>query len=264
MNLYIDIGGTYIRYKIDSFEIKKCKQRNFIMLIEELLKKSPKIKKIFISFAGQVNNGVISSAPNINIENLNIKEYFKNYEVYIENDLNCAVLAESDFYKERDIVALYIGTGIGSGIISNGNLIKGVNNFAGEIGHIPFKKAPFKCGCGKDNCIELYSSGKALEKWEKYKNIEKIKKLNNAPIDVIDNFLEGVMVAVSNLITIFNPKIVVLGGGVVENNQFILDYVNQNIFKYAFNPSLNDIKIVKSKLKEAPLIGSGLLDKISL
>jgi glucokinase len=257
------MGGSYIRYKIEDSKIKKIKERNIIMLIERLLNKNPEIKKIFISFAGQVNNGVILSAPNINIKNFNIKEYFKNQEVYIENDLNCAVLAESEFHNEKDILALYLGTGIGSGIISNGNLIKGVNNLAGEIGHIPFKKAPFKCGCGKDNCIELFSSGSALEKWAKYKKIENIKKLSSAPKEIIDNFLEGIMIAVANLITLFNPKIVVLGGGVVENNEFILDYVNQNISKYAFNPSLNELKIVKSKLKEAPLIGSGLLDKIS-
>ncbi len=91
-------------------------------------------------------------------------------EFRIENDLNSAVLAERLYWKSDNIIAIYIGTGIGAGIISNGILIKGNLGFAGEIGHIPFKKAPFNCGCGKDNCIELFCSGGAILKWADYLN----------------------------------------------------------------------------------------------
>jgi predicted NBD/HSP70 family sugar kinase len=258
MNLYIDMGGTYLRYEIDN-QLFIEKENNIIILLKKLIQKYH-IKKVFISFAGHTQNNIIYSAPNIEIKNLDLKEYFPNIEFIIENDLNCAVLAESNYFNEKNIVAFYIGTGAGSGAIIDGYLIKGINNSALEIGHIPFKKAPFLCGCGKDNCIENFCSGSAIKKWANYLK-QDFKTFLDAPQEVKDNFLEALMFATATLITLFNPKILVLGGGVIENNQFLVKYINENIKKYAFNPNLEDILIIKTKLKNAPLHGCKLLNK---
>ncbi len=257
MNLYIDRGATYIRYQIENGNIITIKESDIISLIRELTAKY-NIKRAYISFAGEVRDNIIISAPNIDIKRLDLSSYFPNIQFKIDNDLNCAILAEAKYWSSRDIVALYIGTGIGAGAISRGNIVRGFSNSAGEIGHIPFKKAPFSCGCGKDNCIELFTSGSAIKKWADYLN-QDFKRLEDMPKEIYSNFLEGVLYASATLITLFNPKILVLGGGVIEKNSFLINYIKQNIDRYAYNPNLKGLKIVQTKLKDAPLEGAKFL-----
>ncbi len=257
MNLYIDRGATNIRYQIEDSSIVTIKESNIISLIRELTTQY-NIKRVYISFAGEVRDNIIISAPNIDIEKLDLSSYFPNIQFKIDNDLNCAILAEAKYWNSRDIVALYIGTGIGAGAISSGNIVRGFSNLAGEIGHIPFKKAPFSCGCGKYNCIELFASGSAVKKWSEYLNKD-FKRLEDMPKEIYNNFLEGVLYASATLITLFNPQILVLGGGVIEKNSFLIDYIVENIDRYAYNPNLKDLKIVQTKLKDAPLEGAKLL-----
>jgi len=90
---------------------------------------------------------------------------------------------------------------------------------------------------------------------------QKFDTFSKAPQNIKDSFLEALMFASATLITLFNPKILVLGGGVIENNQFLVEYINNNIKKYAFNPNLEDILITETKLKNAPLQGCKLLNK---
>ncbi len=266
MRLIIDIGGTYIRALIEEINFYEKLLTKDIELSEyiSLKLKRYKIDEVLISFAGQVYNGKILSSPNINVKIKDIKSYIESkfdVKLKIENDLNCAALAESKEHGDS-LVALYVGTGIGSGIIENGKLIRGFRNLAGEIGHIPYKKAPFKCGCGKDNCIELYASGSGLKKWiEYYKldldvNLELIKKEAK---NIYDEFERALLFASATMITLFNPKVLVLGGGVIKNNPYLVDIIKKNIKFYALNISLKDIKIVKSNLKDASLKGAKLL-----
>ena len=257
MNLYIDRGATYIRYQIENGNIITIEESDIVSLIRELTVKY-NIKRAYISFAGEVRDNIIISAPNIDIERLDLSSYFPDIQFKIDNDLNCAVLAEAKYWSSRDIVALYIGTGIGAGAISGGDIVRGFSNLAGEIGHIPFKKAPFSCGCGKDNCIELFTSGSAIKKWANYLN-QDFKRLEDMPQEIYSEFLEGVLYASATLITLFNPQILVLGGGVIEKNSFLVEYIKQNIDRYAYNPNLKDLKIVQTKLKDAPLKGAKFL-----
>jgi glucokinase len=255
MNLYIDMGGTYLRYQIENQKIITLKERNIISFIKKILKSNPKINRVGISFAGMVRDNIILSAPNIDIKNLDLNNFFKNIEFKIDNDLNLAVLAESRYWKSKNIIALYIGTGIGAGIVSNGEIIRGALNSAGEIGHIPFQKAPFECGCGKDNCLELFCSGSAIKKWATYLN-QNFSKLDELPKEIYNNFIEALLYGTSILITLFNPEILVLGGGVVENNPFLIKYIKKNILKYALNTNIKKLKIIQTQLENAPLLGT--------
>jgi len=251
MNLAVDIGGTFLRY--DLGEIKKVKIKNIDIeeFLKELIKKY-NVKKIAISFAGQVNKGEILSSPNakkFNPKNLGIP-------YILENDLNCAALAESNYFKSKFLVALYSGTGLGSGIIENG-IVRGYKNLAGEIGHIPYKKAPFKCGCGKDNCIELFASGSGIKKWAKFLGCS--SDLKTTCEEIKKNYKEALLTAVGVALTLFNPEILVLGGGVIKNNPYLLDVVKENIKNYA--PFFSVSKIVLSEIEDAPLKGTKLLLK---
>ena len=122
MKLFIDVGGTNLRSELHtSSEIISQKvssqERELVKYIEHLLVLYPLISFIGISFAGQIFEGEILSAPNLHVSEPKIKEYFEsryNLRLEIENDLKCAVVAEAEFIKSDSIVALYVGTGIGS------------------------------------------------------------------------------------------------------------------------------------------------------
>jgi len=279
MNLAIDIGGTYMRARLYSnnkeIDLKKKETHNttLISYIEEILKTHTDIKTIGISFAGQVKDGFIVDSPNIEVDKRDIKKYFEakhDVKLYIQNDLTCAVMAEAKNLKCKNISALYIGTGLGLGVMDGGKIIKGSSNFACEIGHIPYKKAPFKCGCKRDNCLELFSCGQALIKWAEYLNLKcepTLQALQNSKQKeakkLLGEFEKALFYAIGTTITLFNPEILVLGGGIVEANPRLIDKIVSNIEPYTLKPSLKECKIVKSQLRDAPLIGASLLKDIA-
>jgi len=265
-SLIIDIGGTKLRSEFEGiYEEYLSKDKELIPFLEDKLKRYKNIDTVKVSYAGQVNKGVILSSPNIKVKEKNIKEYFeKKYGIVfkIDNDLNCALLAEKNYFKEKNIALLFVGSGVGASVLENAHIVRGEKNIACEIGHIPFKKAPFHCGCGRDNCIEIFSGGVGLQNWLKYygypwMSLEKIKNAKDKNLQSIyKNFLEALLRAAGTLVTLFNPKVLVLGGGVIASNPYILDIIKQDIKKYALKQSCEDLQIVLSKLKNASLQGA--------
>lgn len=274
MKLYIDIGGTHLRSELHTgVEVLEdnipSQENDLIDVIEVKLAEHPSISFIGISFAGQVYEGEILSAPNLIVKEHKIKEYFESkYDLRLEidNDLNCAVRAEAEHFGSDSVLALYIGTGIGSALIDSGRVVKGGFNQAFEVGHIPYKEAPFKCGCGKDNCVELYASASGMKKWMEYYHMPKLylSELENSSDikkrDLLCGFKEALLFTTATLITLTNPKIMVFGGGVIKRNEFILEWLKDNLEKHAFAPSLKNVEIVMSELKNGALEGVKLLE----
>lgn len=274
MNLYIDFGGTNFRYILDgNFETLNSKEIDLVEFIEFKLLSYPNIGFIGISFAGQVQDGVITSAPNIDtLENFDIKSYFEDrfdVTLEIENDLKCAALAEFNLRADaKSIAVLYIGTGFGSAYIEDGKLIRGVDNLAGEIGHIPYREAPFKCGCKKSNCLELFCSGGAIKRWIEHYNLDieptldALKSLDTKISDkIVCNFMDSLLLSVSTIVTILNPNYLILGGGVIDRNRDLISHIKDNIKEYAFANSLKNLKIELSSLKDGSLEGTKFLKK---
>ena len=274
MKLVLDAGGTSIRAQIYEHGMcvttlhAKSREKGLAAYIEEVLATYGAIKVVCISYAGQVREGVILSAPNITVDRHDIKKYFAakyGIEVLIENDLNCAVLAEAKEHESGDICAVYVGTGLGLGVLSGGNLVRGASSVATELGHIPYKKTPFACGCGRENCIELFASGSALEKWSRYYllgscELEALRTSEAAHAkEVYEEFIKALLAALGTVVTLFNPKVLVLGGGVIENNPFLYEIILQNIPLYALGVSLEGLKIVQTTIEDAPLKGAYLL-----
>ena len=273
LRLSIDIGGTHLRSRLSGLKntIEKSQltaQSNLIEFIKEYLVEYPSIEFIGISFAGQVTDGRILSSPNITVSHKNIKEYFQNkypnLHLAIDNDLNCAILAESQYHKQPYIAALFIGTGLGAGVMDNRKLIRGYNNQSFELGHIPYQKAPFVCGCGKDNCIELYASGLGLEKWLTYSNskytTKDLKTLIEQKHPIAIQFQTALLHAIATLITLTNSKTIILGGGVISKNSYLLDYILENLPSQVMPSSLKGVNILLSSLENASLDGAGLLE----
>jgi len=275
VNLYIDYGGTGFRYiledgkKESSFELKS-QDIDLVDFIEKQLKENSSIKSVSISFAGHVNDGEIIAAPNIDIKEFRIKEYFEqkfDISLYIENDLKAASLAEYRAKNEAaSIAVLYIGTGFGSAYIDRGNIIRGCSNLAGEIGHMPYKEAPFRCGCGKNNCLELFCSGGGLKKWIDYYKIEcspTLKDLKNCAnihsAKVIENFYDALSYSVSTVTTLLNPEYMIMGGSVILKNPELLDFIRSAIEKNSMPYSAKKVHVEISALTNGSLEGSRCL-----
>ncbi|MEA3315605.1 MAG: ROK family protein [Campylobacterota bacterium] len=268
MNLYIDFGGTNFRYQINNNKLKTLKSTeiNLKNFLDHIILKH-KIKNISISFAGHINNGSIISSPNIDIEPINLKKYLlKNYGVKlkIDNDLNCAALAEYKAIKQKNMAVFYIGTGFGASFINNGKILKGANNLSGEIGHIPYKKTPFRCGCGRDDCLELSVSGSGLIRWcnhydipMKYARVDELEKLNTKNGNIIlKNFYGGLSYAFHTSLNLFDYDHLVLGGG-VGANKYIKKYLKEQFKSSSFNKSSLNITI--STIKDGSLEGTKFL-----
>lgn len=275
MKLFMDVGGTNLRSELHTSsdvirEKLSSKEHDLIDVIEGKLATYPSIYFIGISFAGQVYKGEVLSSPNLRIKEPKIKEYFEsryNLRLEIDNDLKCAVMAEAEYFKSDSILALYVGTGLGSAFIDGGRVVRGTHNQAFEIGHIPYKEAPFTCGCGKTDCLELFASASGMDKWMKHIHLSKIflAELEASEDEQSRNialaFKEALLHAAATLITLGNPKVLVLGGGVIERNIHLVEWLKENLAGYAFTNALNDVRIVTTSLKNGAIEGAKLLEE---
>ena len=266
----MDIGGSWLRWRLSDGTEDRIPSRHLDLpvFLEKFIKKY-EIGRMGISFAGQVEDGRIVAAPNIRVPQIDIRKYFiEKYGVdfRIENDLNCAALAEAEDWKSEHLVALYSGTGLGAGIIDEGKLCRGKRGIAGEIGHVPYRKAPFVCGCGRDNCLELYASGSGLEKWRGYlgcgeENLETMFHASEGDACrlIAERYLEALLHAAGTMVTLCNPALLVLGGGVIASTPGIADRIRERIETYALPAALEATDIVLSRLENASLRGAELL-----
>lgn len=264
---FIDWGGTNFRCVVEGEKslsfVKPSHNIDIILELESLFKSFPNITKVGISFAGQVQNNIILSAPNIKAKELDLNAHFKNKKIFVQNDLKCAALAEAKYYNEPNIAVLYVGTGLGSAYIEDSKLISGCANIAGEIGHVPYRANGSICGCGKDNCLELTASGSGLAKMAKMSGIEfckleELKKTENGS-KILREFEDGVGHGASLIITMLNPKLLVLGGGIIKSNEWLLESIQSSITKNAFSKSTSLCEIKISQLEDGSLEGAKLI-----
>jgi glucokinase len=264
---FIDWGGTNFRCVVEgekSLSFAKPSQNIDILFeLKSLFENFPHITKVGISFAGQVQNNIILSAPNIKARELDLNAHFKDKKIFVQNDLKCAALAEAQYYNESSVAVLYVGTGIGSAYIEDSKLISGYANIAGEIGHIPYRANGSICGCGKDNCLELTASGSGLAKMAKmagieFCNLEELRQ-NEKGSKILYDFEDGVGHGASLIVTMLNPKLLVIGGGIIKSNQWLLKSIQSNIAKNAFAKSASICEVKISQLEDGSLEGAKLI-----
>ena len=274
--LYIDIGGTYLRSELHTALGVECERvssqvEDILIYIDKKMKKYPEIDFIGISYAGQVYNGVILSAPNIVLSESKIKKSVElryGVRLEIENDLNCAVMAEAEYWQTKSVAALFVGTGIGAALIDDARLVRGSKNLAYEIGHIPYKEAPFRCGCGRKNCIELFASGSGISKWLKFFGSDSASDLQlfkeskkEYERTIAKEFETALLHAVGTLVTLANPALLVLGGGIIKDNPYLIKLLKDHLEEFVLEQSLENLCIEVSVLENAPLEGTKLLQE---
>lgn len=270
-NKYIiyDIGGTFIKWAIVDSEyniIEKnkfpfdCKNRDckneLIPIIGkqiiEFKNKFENIKGIGISTAGDVNRNtteILGSTPNHNnYTGINFKNELSKYtslELIVDNDANCAVLGEAvnGVLKNIDVgILITLGTDIGGGIIIDNNIYRGWLGTAGEVGYMNVlgkRWGSYFSAIGLSRIVK--------EKHNKEISPEEILK-NNELIDDINYWYQGLSIGIANLISLFNPKKIILGGGLSESNLIDLNKINELKNKILIEKHLiNSCKIELSK-----------------
>ena len=256
--------------------------------------KPSQIRAIGIGSPGPLDpeTGVIIFAPNLGWSNVPLKaELEANLSIptFVDNDVNVGTLGEYAFgagQGVKSLVGIFVGTGIGGGIILDGKLYHGVNKTAGEVGHMIVEANGPQCGCGNFGCLEAVASRTAITR-ELQKAIRKkgqkskLTKLNGGKLDQIrsqaiakavkrgDKPTIKVMqragkylgISVASIVHFLNPEMVVLGGGVIEAmGDSLLDPIRQAAAKYALPTTMDGIQIVEATLGDnAGVIGAAVL-----
>ena len=194
--------------------------------------------------------------------------------VYIDNDANVMALAEYNLGAakgSRNAVCLTLGTGVGGGLILNGQLYRGSTYAAGEIGHMPLNEQGPDCNCGGIACLESYIGNRRISQ-EVYRKFAK-----NIPLDEVSAMASSgnkkavalwnqvgnhLGVALVSIVNLLNPDCIVIGGGVAGAGPILLDKVVEVIHARSMSVQARAVKVMKAKLgNDAGMIGAGLLVK---
>ena len=229
--------------------------------------------------------GILLEAHNIGFENVPAPQYLREHiadvPVLVENDANCAALGE--FYKaqnSKNFVFVTLGTGVGGGVIINGKLFTGANGAAGELGHIVTHVDGRQCSCGRKGCWETYASVTGLIETTKEHRAE-IKGLSpdeeitgrtvfdlarNGDTDaarIRDMWIEEVAIGIVDMINVFQPDELVIGGAISKEGSVLLDPIIDYVDKNAFSSNkIGRPEVVISRVGgDAGIIGAALLYK---
>jgi glucokinase len=251
-----------------------------------------------IAYAGVASPGIVDReagevvyANNINFKHFPLAKLLMAEiplkAVYLENDANAAALAEVKAGAARgakNSVMITLGTGVGGGIIIDGKVYMGSNCAAGELGHIVIEKNGQPCTCGRKGCWEAYSSATALIRMTKEKlaacpdskmhaRVEKDGKVSGrtafdtsregdaAAKEVVDTYISYLACGIGNLINIFQPEILVIGGGISGEKENLLAPLRPLMLTESYGGGL--VKATELKIAElgndAGIIGAACL-----
>lgn len=295
----VDIGGTNSRFGIidahgkilaqdsiitTNFPDAKKLARTMARKIFDLMPNDSELKGAGIGAPnGNFFKGTIEFAPNLQWKGvIPLAKYFSDAlhcKAVLTNDAKAAALGEMLFGGAKgmkDFIFITLGTGLGSGIVVNGELVYGQDGFAGEVGHVIMVPDGRPCGCGRKGCLEKYSSATGmvityLEKTKKLKAgihaidakyiYELAKKGNKTAIDSFHSAGEMLGLALANSVAYTRPEAIFLFGGLAQAGKFIFDPVRKSFEKNLLQIYKRKVKILPSRLREddAAILGAASL-----
>lgn len=312
-NIGVDIGGTNVKIALVDKHGHIAYQnsvptaaemgyeyslKNIIDTIKNSFKESnisqEEIGGIGFGAPGQIDteNGVIRLLPNIpgwvNVPLAQIIEKEFGVPVKVDNDVRVATLGEYTFGAgkgTKNLVCITVGTGIGSGLIINGQLVRGAGMSAGEIGHLTLVEngGPI-CGCGNTGCLEALASGPSIVKMAeeyimggksaKFRELAGDNPITSAIVceaakqgdavaqtifKITGKWIGIAMASVSNLL---NPEKIIIGGGVAQAGDLLLDPIRETIKERALKTASDSVEVVPAELgNSAGVVGASLLVK---
>jgi glucokinase len=235
--------------------------------------------------------GVVVYSNNLCWYNLPVKDIMENITgltVRITNDANAAALGETMFGSGKDYetcVMLTLGTGVGGGIVINGKLVEGNEGKGGELGHIVTVQGGRTCTCGRKGCLEAYASATALINQTKVamekhpeslmtqytKEYGKVngriafdaaKQGDAVAKQVVETYIGYIADGITNMINIFQPDKIVIGGGISNEGEYILKPIREYVQKYDYNKLFTRTEVsAATLLNDAGIIGAALAAK---
>lgn len=309
----VDIGGTTIKMAfidtygeiITKWEIATNTQnegrqittdisKSIFMKLDELNEPKEKLAGIGVGAPGFINmeTGFIYKAVNIGWNDFPLKDRLEvdtGLPVVVDNDANLAALGEmwrGAGDGAKNLLAVTLGTGVGGGLIANGNIVHGVNGMAGEIGHLTsVAKGGAPCNCGKTGCLETIASATGIARIATEKACESndselaiilsrdgkltakdvfdaASKEDALALEVVDEISFHLGLAIANLANAVNPEKIVIGGGVSKAGDLLIDHINKHFQTYALPRVAQGAKIAVATLgNDAGVIGAVWLIK---
>lgn len=259
-------------------------------IVKESNLKKEQIAAVSLGVPGSVNpfTGVIAMAPNLGLRNYNIKEKLEKlipYPVLIENDVNLGALGVKYYglgKDAKDMLVVFIGTGIGAGFIFDDKLFRGANYAAGEIGHIKVRKNGPLCGCGNHGCFEAVASRTAIDReikmdlgrgekslLKEYTDSDKpikskvlanaVKKEDRLATKHVTKACKTIGKVLADITNLLNLDLIILGGGVIEAlDKFMIPLIKESFRENALPSSSKGLKIVPTKLGDDAALYGGL------
>ncbi len=317
--LGFDIGGTNARCALilsenGQFKILTSQKhsirgaqtpKDVALVIRHVVEKIPAdfnispndLSGIGVAIAGQIaiDEHTILNAPNLNWHGVDFQAAIRDaigdlapdVSIKIANDLNAIAWGEYNFGAARSIsslLAVYVGTGIGGGLIIDGKLMLGADNVSGEIGHCKFPHyKDYPCGCGQNGCIEAFAGGKAIEyrilhdiqnnvitrealglDADEHPTARCIERAYKNDLPYARAFWDETALAIgmliANAIAILNPHALLLGGGVLEGCPSLLHLVIDHVMDLAPRSATANLQFIKPTLHDdAGTLGAALL-----
>ncbi|KON66664.1 glucokinase [Peribacillus butanolivorans] len=304
----IDIGGTYIKIGIinlngeilSKWEIDTNKQDQGKHIVHEIwtsIQNKLTASELEHSFLGigigvpgvvDETQGKVLEAVNIGWKNYELKKYLKektDLPIHVENDANTAALGEywRDTEKNDDMIVVTLGTGVGSGIITDGKILRGHKGLAGEIGHFVVNPNGHLCNCDRRGCLETIASATGIVR-------EAMKVVNQEPtsrlamlykkdgrltakdvfdlakdrdahsIQIINQLNDDLGFVLANVATIVNPAKILIGGGLSKAGDAFLKRIRASFWKHSFEWIGENTKIEFTSLgNNAGIIGAAYL-----
>lgn len=238
-------------------------------------------------------DGIIEYSNNLEFKNVPIVEYIQKHiqkPVYVENDANAAAYGEyvaGAGKGHNSLVCITLGTGVGGGVVIDGKILTGFNFAGAELGHMVIEVDGAQCSCGRKGCFEAYSSAtglirmtkEAMEKDNSSSMWDLVRERNNkvsarisydamrmgdkSATEVVDKFHKYLASGLTNVINIFQPEILCIGGGVCNEGEALLNPVKELIAKEVYTKnSAKNTEIVTAKLgNDAGIIGAAFLGR---
>lgn len=296
----VDENGIIIKYDTKPTRKERRIEEIFDDIIESCEKfiseyklDDTNLKGIGIGTPGMINTakGVIDYANNLKIKDFDAVGYMKkhlDFPVSIANDADCAALGEviaGGAKGFKNVVVFTLGTGVGGGVVIDGKLFTGSFAGATEIGHLIIEKDGKECSCGNKGCLEAYASATGLIRLAREKALENknsmlyklvdgnMEKMNaKIPFDaaqagdevgqsVIDEYMDYLAIGISNMINVFRPEVILIGGGVSRQEENLTKPLSEKVKQLVYAGVMHT-QIRTAKLgNDAGLIGAAMLNR---
>lgn len=300
LTIGVDLGGTKVRtaivdsegHIVDSDRSLISGHRDPINItrhisewvVDRLAAKAAKALCLGVGVAGQIDHarGIVRYAPNLDWKDVPLGAQLQKatgLPAVVVNDVRAAAYGEWRHGAARDInnvICLFVGTGIGGGIIADGHLIEGCSNSAGELGHLTLVSGGRQCSCPNRGCLEAYASGWAIAQRAR-EAVRKDLVLGQSLIrlagtidqidarvlaealrsgdafagKVIDETGQYLAAGITGIVNAFNPCLLILGGGIIKGFPEFVSRIEAHVRKHSLAAAVAPLKIVTAALGDA-------------